>query len=106
MSNLFARAASTLASEVPEPAAADVRSLLTALGYVAGTGEIAAGAETRHRAKLLRAASGFARVFELATPDAPGLISFGAQFDPAIADMMHSGDPVVGVSGVGVSPRE
>jgi ribosomal protein S12 methylthiotransferase accessory factor len=106
MPNLFARAASTLAGEAPESAAADVQSLLTALDYAAEPGGIAAGAETRHRARLLRAASGFTRVFELAAPDAPGLVSFGAQFDPAIADTMHAGDPLVGVSGVGVSPRE
>jgi hypothetical protein len=33
------------------------------------------------------AASKFARVFELAAPDAPGLVGFGAQFDPAAADL-------------------
>ena len=42
--------------------------------------------ETRHRALLLRAASRFVRVFQLTAPDAPGLIAFGAEFDPAIAD--------------------
>jgi hypothetical protein len=38
------------------------------------------------------------RVFELAAPDAPGLVSFGAQFDPGIADSMHAGGPAFGVS--------
>ena len=52
------------------------------------------------------AASRFARVFELAAPDAPGLISFGAQFDPALADSLHEGSPIVGVSGVGLSLPE
>ena len=52
------------------------------------------------------AASRFARVFELAAPDAPGLISFGAQFDPALADPLHAGSPIVGVSGVGLSLQE
>ena len=52
------------------------------------------------------AASRFARVFELAAPDAPGLFSFGAQFDPALADPLHDGSPMVGVSGVGLTLQE
>ncbi len=59
-----------------------------------------------NRAHLLEVASRFARVFELAAPDAPGLVSFGAQFDPALADPMHAGSPIVGVSGVGLSLQE
>ena len=62
--------------------------------------------ETANRACLLMAASRFARVFELAAPDAPGLISFGAQFDPALADSLHKGSPIVGVSGVGLTLQE
>ena len=54
----------------------------------------------------LMAASRFARVFELAAPDAPGLVCFGAEFDPAMADPMHAGSPAVGVSGVGLSLQE
>ena len=46
------------------------------------------------------------RVFQLAAPDAPGLVAFGAEFDPAIAAPLHAGNPLVGVSGVGLSPRE
>ncbi len=47
------------------------------------------------------------RVFSnSAAPDAPGLVCFGAEFDPALADPMHAGSPMVGVSGVGLSPRE
>jgi ribosomal protein S12 methylthiotransferase accessory factor len=106
MPNLFARAASTLVGEAPERAGSDVRSLLTALDYVAEAGAPGSEGETRHRADLLRTASRFLRVFELAAPDAPGLVSFGAQFDPAIADAMHADGPVIGVSGVGLSPRD
>src|SRR4029079_5942597 len=62
--------------------------------------------ETANRACLLMTASRFARVFELAAPDAPGLISFGAQFDPALADSLHEGSPIVGVSGVGLTLQE
>ena len=111
MPNLFASAASSLLGNPSEDAsAADVRLLLEALGYATATeftedkGE--PSTETRHRVLLLKAASRFVRVFQLAAPDAPGLIAFGAEFDPAIADSLHAGSPLVGVSGVGLSLRE
>jgi ribosomal protein S12 methylthiotransferase accessory factor len=111
MPRLFARAASLLLGEHTENAGdPGVRLLLEALGYApatdfpAGCGE--PGPETRHRANLLKAASRFARVFELAAPDAPGLVSFGAEFDPALADPLQAGSPIVGVSGVGLSLQE
>ena len=63
-------------------------------------------AERRHRANLLKAASRFARVFELAAPDAPGLVALGAEFDPGLADPLHAGHPLVGVSGVGLSLQD
>jgi hypothetical protein len=95
MTNLFARAASSLLGDRPEGSgAADVRSLLEALEYAAGPefpadgGE--SGSETYHRALLLKAASRFARVFQLVAPDAPGLACFGAEFDPATAEPLHS----------------
>ncbi len=111
MPNLFARAASLLLGEHPEDSAdPDRRLLLEALGYVAATEFPAAkgqpGSETRHRAGLLQAASRFTRVFELAAPDAPGLVSFGAELDPALADPLHAGSPAVSVSGVGLSLQE
>src|SRR5262249_4939749 len=62
--------------------------------------------ETANRVNLLMAASRFARVFELAAPDAPGLINFGAQFDPVLADPIHEGSPLVGVSGVGLTLQQ
>jgi ribosomal protein S12 methylthiotransferase accessory factor len=111
MPNLFARAASLLLGEDPEDSAdSDRRLLLQALGYAAAAEFPAAkgqpGSETRHRAWLLQAASRFKRVFELAAPDAPGLVSFGAELDPAIADPLHAGSPAVSVSGVGLSLQE
>ncbi len=117
MPNLFAHAASLLLGDRPEQAAADAQSgakagaesgamsLLRELDYMVDEGA-EPGPDARHRARLLKAASQFLRVFELAAPDAPGLVCFGAQFDPAIADPMHAGGPAVGVSGVGLSPRE
>jgi ribosomal protein S12 methylthiotransferase accessory factor len=111
MPNLFASAASSLLGERSEDAgAADVPLLLQALDYVTVGESPAQGRtpnpETRHRALLLEAASRFARVFQLVAPDAPGLVAFGAEFDPAIADPLHAGSPVVGVSGVGLSLQE
>jgi ribosomal protein S12 methylthiotransferase accessory factor len=112
MANLFARAASSLLADQPgqaDPQAdSDVRSLLEALGYAAATATDGheAEAKTRQRGQLLNAASLFLRVFELAAPDAPGLVSLGAQFDPAMADPMHAGCPAVGVSGVGLSLQD
>jgi ribosomal protein S12 methylthiotransferase accessory factor len=111
MADLFARAASSLLGDAArETGDRDVRLLLEALGY-ASAAEFPSdgstpGPETCHRAQLLKAASRFARVFELTAPDAPGLVSFGAEFDPGIADPMHAGSPLVGVSGVGLSLRE
>jgi ribosomal protein S12 methylthiotransferase accessory factor len=110
MPNLFARAASLLTGEFTESSAqSDARLLLEALGYAepgfpAGGGE--AGPENRNRACLLKAASRFRRVFELAAPDAPGLVCFGAEFDPGLADPLQAGSPIVGVSGVGLSLQE
>lgn len=115
MANLFARAASSLLADQPgqaDPQADDVRSLLEALGYAAATAtdgheaKTETKTKTRQRGQLLNAASRFLRVFELAAPDAPGLVSLGAQFDPALADPMHAGCPAVGVSGVGLSLQD
>jgi ribosomal protein S12 methylthiotransferase accessory factor len=111
MPNLFiSAAASLLGDHSEESGAADVRLLLEALDYATVTEFPARGhasdPETRHRALLLKAASRFVRVFQLAAPDAPGLVAFGAEFDPAIADPMHAGSPLVGVSGVGLTLQE
>src|SRR4051794_31673630 len=111
MPNLFISAASKLLGDRSEDCnATDVQLLLEALDYVTVTESSAqsrtSDSETRHRALLLKAASRFGRVFQLAAPDAPGLVAFGAEFDPAIADPLHAGSPLVGVSGVGLSLQE
>ena len=111
MPNLFASAAASLLGDHSEDSGtADVRLLLQALDYAAVTEFPARGRtsdpETRHRALLLKAASRFVRVFQLVAPDAPGLVAFGAEFDPAIADPLHAGSPLVGVSGVGLTLQE
>jgi ribosomal protein S12 methylthiotransferase accessory factor len=104
MPGLFTRAAALLLGDDPEEINnPDARILLEALGYATAA---ESDSETRHRASLLKAASRFARVFELAAPDAPGLVSLGAEFDPGLADPLHAGNPMVGVSGVGLSLQD
>src|SRR5262245_16102509 len=106
MQELFAHAASLLlGNEVDVESDHEARHILQALDYaVESSGRI--DPQTANRTHLLIAASRFARVFELSAPDAPGLISFGAQFDPALADPLHDGSPMVGVSGVGLTLQE
>src|SRR6202166_2515365 len=108
MSNLFARAALLLLGDDPEKTDnPEARLLLESLGYAAAEFKGAEScSETHHRSALLKAASRFVRVFELAAPDAPGLVCFGAEFDPALADSLQAGSPIVGVSGVGLSLQE
>lgn len=106
MQELFARAASLLLGNASDADVDhDAANVLQALEYQVNSAE-RIDRQTTNRAHLLIAASRFARVFELASPDAPGLISFGAQFDPALADPLHDGSPVVGVSGVGLTLQE
>lgn len=106
MQELFARAASLLLGNASDADRDhDAANVLQALEYPVNSAE-PMDRQTTNRAHLLIAASRFARVFELAAPDAPGLISFGAQFDPALADRMHDGSPIVSVSGVGLTLQE
>ena len=79
MPNLFARAASMLLGDRPEDAGAPMSGCCCeALGYARDEFPArcrASDSETHHRARLLKAASRFVRVFELAAPDAPGLVA-------------------------------
>lgn len=106
MQELFARAAALLLGNEGNAAGDhDAMGILRALQYGPESGG-RNDPETANRANLLIAASRFNRVFELTSPDAPGLFSFGAQFDPALADPLHAGSPIVGVSGVGLTLRD
>jgi len=111
MPDMFANAAALLMGEHAKNAGdGDAGLLLEALDYataaIPAAGGAAPGPEARHRALLLKAASQFTRVFQLAAPAAPGLVSFGAEFDPVLADPLQAGSPIVGVSGVGLSLQE
>ena len=111
MKEVLARAASLLLGNEADGAGdhdvTDIlaRDILRALEYEPNSGN-RDDPQTANHAHLLFAASRFTRVFELASADAPGLFSFGAQFDPTLADPMHDGSPIVGVSGVGLTLRE
>ena len=103
---LFARAASLLRGNGVDAAGDhDAIRVLQALEYSPESG-IRDDPVAANQAHLLIAASRFTRVFELTSPDAPGLFSFGAQFDPTLADPLHDGSPIVGVSGVGLTLQE
>jgi len=111
MLNLFTKAASLLLGDLADGSAGQhAQRLLEALDYVPAAGIPARAceidAETRHRARLLEIAAKFSRIFELTAPDAPGLVSFAAELDPALADPLHQGCPQVGVSGVGLTLQE
>jgi ribosomal protein S12 methylthiotransferase accessory factor len=75
------------------------RDLLARLDYLDDATE-----QAPHRAAMLRAASGFSRIFTLDPVDAPGLIALGAEVDPAC--MGVQGMPLAGVSGTGLTFRE
>src|SRR5262245_11398459 len=106
MKNLFSSAASLLLGDTPEASVIhDVHLLLGELGYVRPPGA-ELDRETRHRGRLLQAASQFIRIFELAAPEAPRLVAFGAEVDPAAVDARHHGSPPVSVSGIGVTMQE
>lgn len=107
LEKLFARAAALLrGEELSAPADHDAQNLLQSLDYAPVAPGSHCDPQSANRACLLMAASRFARIFELAAPDAPGLISFGAQFYPSLADLLHADSPIVGVSGVGLSLQQ
>lgn len=107
MSDLFASAAVLLRGAQPQRATEkEARSLLRALGYLAEDHANGRESERLHRARLLEAAAQFRRIFQLEAPEAPGLVCFGAEVDPALIDPMHRGSPLLGVSGVGLSMQE
>ncbi len=78
----------------------DAKVLLRFLGYDDGNAAAAAG-----RARLLRAAAGFERMFRLPVPDAPGLVFFGAEADPVRLGAWNAGLPVSGFAGSGLDAQ-
>src|ERR1700704_348780 len=95
-------AAATVLDEGPtvaDPSTSD-SSLLRYLGYDDGD-----AAQAEGRARMLRAAARFRRLFLLPVPDAPGLIFFGGEADPARLGKQQEGLPVGNLAGSGLSPK-
>ncbi len=74
--------------------------LLRYLGYDDGD-----AAQAEGRARMLRAAARFRRLFLLPVPDAPGLIFFGGEADPGALGKQPEGLPIASLAGSGLSPR-
>ena len=107
---IFERAASALSGAVAAEAVDDdIRELLGGLGYLhPGAGDrIGSDPDcvVSNRVALLRAAGQFRRIFELNAPDAPGLVFFGAEADPAILDHPPATPSLAGVAGAGLSAQ-
>jgi ribosomal protein S12 methylthiotransferase accessory factor len=75
--------------------------LLRLLGYDDGD-----AARTEGRARMLRAAARFRRLFLLPVPDAPGLVFFGGEADPAALGRQPQGLPTASLAGSGLSPQK
>jgi len=75
-------------------------SILRYLGYDDGNAAAAEG-----RARMLRAAARLHRLFLLPVPDAPGVVFFGGEADPALLDPRQVGSPIGSLAGSGLSPQ-
>jgi ribosomal protein S12 methylthiotransferase accessory factor len=89
----------------PEQLPAPVRAMLKALEYDIRGEPAFHQADPRHRARLLLAAARFERLFQLRSPDAPGLIFFGAEVDPSGIVPGGAGQRRLPSSGAGLTFR-
>lgn len=97
----FRSAAAALDGDPRLPSlSAETSSLLKFLGYDDGD----AGA-TEERARMLRAAAKLRRVFLIPVPDAPGVVFFGGEADPAVLARPQPGASVGSLAGSGLSPQ-
>ncbi len=93
-------AATLIGGHIDEGLNDDKSSLLRYFGYDDGDTANAQG-----RARLLRAAARFRRLFILPAPDAPGLIFFGGEADPSTLGPLQEGLPIGNLAGSGLSPQ-
>jgi ribosomal protein S12 methylthiotransferase accessory factor len=107
---LAARLEAAATALAASPKAADLKaadpdtghsSLLRYLGYDDGD-----AAQAEGRARMLRAAARFRRLFLLPVPDAPGLIFFGGEADPATLGAQQQGLPIGYLAGSGLEPKK
>ena len=92
-------AASALTS--PGSSAAETADLLRYFGYDDGD-----AADAEGRARMLRAGAQLRRLFLLPVPDAPGLVFFGGEADPAVLGQQPLGLPATSLAGSGLSPQK
>jgi ribosomal protein S12 methylthiotransferase accessory factor len=102
VADLFLRSAARLADARRDRSGGDdVGALIEALGYSRSD-----RASALHEAALLRAAAKFVRIFQLKAPQAPGLVCFGCEADPARIGWKAGIRAVGGLSGTGLSTCE
>lgn len=95
-------AASALVADAAAGSADSPESgLLRYFGYDDGDAARAEG-----RAKMLRAAARLRRLFLLPVPDAPGLVFFGGEADPAALGEQPEGLPTTSLAGSGLTPQK
>lgn len=97
---LEAAAAALAADPALHGLSSDQTGLLRFLGYQDADYAAAAG-----RARMLRAAAKLRRLFQIPVPDAPGLVFFGAEADPAILGVELEGMPLGSMAGSGLAPQ-
>jgi ribosomal protein S12 methylthiotransferase accessory factor len=97
---IWLEAAAASLSADPLRKSPDNSGRLRFLGYDDGDAGAAPG-----RAKMLRAAASFGRLFRLPAPDAPGLVFFGAEADPASLGPHNAGLSLIGFAGSGLDAR-
>jgi ribosomal protein S12 methylthiotransferase accessory factor len=93
-------AAAILAGDPGEVEKSSNSIMLEYLGFDDGDPAKAAG-----RVKMLRAGALLRRLFQLPVPDAPGLVFFGGEADPAALGKRHAGLPLGNLAGSGLSPQ-
>jgi ribosomal protein S12 methylthiotransferase accessory factor len=104
VANLFKRMATYLAGPAAQRGESDLEAILEKLEYfpVDETKPL----QSRNRIALLEAAGRFSSVFQLASPDAPGVSFFGAELSAAGVDSIHLHQARSSASGAGLSLRQ
>ena len=100
---LLATTASVIAGELctTDPLARQATVLARSLKY-----SDSSVSERASAVALLRAGARFKRVFQLHSPEAPGLVVFGGEADPAVLSLDQFEGDVANLAGCGLSLRE
>jgi ribosomal protein S12 methylthiotransferase accessory factor len=101
LTELLRRSASVLAGGGLSGEGGDVSRLIAALGYASGD-----TAKNHERAALLAAAAKLRHLFQLRVPDAPGLVFFGGEADPALIGWKGTRHNPISLAGAGLSTAQ